>query len=231
MIVLLHGENKTGSRRAFTEKIKDFKEKRAEIIRLDGKKASLTEIKQACETISIFGGDKLIAIESFFSRPKSREKTEIANYFQHLPLEINVIFWEEKKITVPQIRKLPTGTKVDFFKIEPIIFKLLDSLFPGNAARSIPLLSQCQQLESAEMIFYMFCRQVRLLILAKDLKRKGLTSMPYWMQGKFLRQSQYFSLEQILKLHRKLLQIDYEQKTGQAIKPLSFHLDLLVATL
>mgnify|MGYP001070057706 CR=1 FL=1 len=231
MIVLLHGGNKLASRRVFTEKISHFKEKRAEIIRLDGKKVSLTEIKQACETKSFFGSNRLIVVECFFSRPKSREKTEITNYFQHLPLEINIIFWEEKKITVPQIRKLPTGTKVYFFKIEPIIFKLLDSLSPGNAARSISLLSQCQQLESAEMIFYMLCRQVRLLILAKDLNRKGLTSMPYWMQGKFLRQSQYFSLEQLLKFHRKLLQIDYEQKTGQAIKPLSFHLDLLVATL
>jgi DNA polymerase III delta subunit len=52
-----------------------------------------------------------------------------------------------------------------------------------------------------------------------------------WQQAKFLRQAQRFSLEQLLKIHRQLLKIDYEQKTGRAVLPLASQLDLLITDL
>lgn len=223
MIVVLHGENKVASRKALTEKIKFFQEKGGEVIRLNGKTVGLTEIKQACEAKSLFASHKLAVIEGF--------SPLIGNYLKDLPYETNIIFWEERKLTLPQLAKFPPQTKVYLFKIEPIIFKFLDSLSSGDNKRMLTLLLDCNKVESAEMIFYMLCRQIRLLILAKDLGRRGLTSMPYWMQNKFLNQSRYFSLEKLLNIHRQLVRIDYEQKTGRAIMPLSFHLDLLVANL
>lgn len=231
MITVLHGENIASSRKVLTEKIKFFKEKGGEVIKLDGRKVGLTEIKQACEARSLFGSNKLVVIERFFSQPKSRQKAEIQNYFQYLSLEIDIIFWEEGKLTPSQLAKFPPQTKSYLFKVEPIIFKFLDSFSPENTRQSLSLLSQCNKVESPEMIFYMLCRQVRLLILAKDLERKGFAGMPFWMQNKFLNQSRHFSLEKLLETHRQLLKIDYEQKTGKAIMPLSFQLDLLVANL
>ena len=231
MVIVLHGENTVGSRKVLTEKIKTFKERSEEIIRLDGRKVDLTEIKQNCEARSLFGSDRLIVIENFFSRTKSSQKTEIENYFKNLNPETNIIFWEDKQLTPSQVKKLPDQTKVYLFKVEPIIFKFVDSLRPGNSRLMLTLLKRCRQVESPEMIFYMLCRQIRLLIMAKDANGKSLTGMPFWMKNKFINQSRYFSLEQLLEIHRQLLKIDYEQKTGRTIMPLSFHLDLLVATL
>jgi len=230
MIILFHGENNLASRRALREKL-NFLKKEKEVIKIDGQKASLTDIKQACETNSLFSQLRLLIIENFYSRAKSKEKTEIEKYLRNLAPTKEIIFWEQKQLTPSQLKKLPPKTKVYFFKVEPLIFKFLDALRPNNQKQIFPLLRQCYQKESAEMIFYMLCRQIRLLILAKDLNRKGLSFMPYWMQNKFLYQSRFFTLEQLLEIHRRLLQIDYQQKTGLSSMPLSFHLDLLAANL
>lgn len=231
MIILFHGENILASRRALIEKIKVFKAKKVEIISLDGRKVSLTEIKQACEAKSLFGAGRLVIIERFYARPRSHEKTVINRYFQNLPASIDLIFWEEKQLTPSQLKILPQQVKIYLFKIQPVIFKFVDSFYPGNPRTSLNLLGQCLRVEAAEMIFYMLCRQVRLLILAKDSGKKGLTGLPFWMQNKFLRQSRRFSLEQLLAIHQKLLITDYEQKTGLSLMPLDFQLDLLVASL
>lgn len=230
-MLILHGENRVQSRRVLNEKIKFFQEREREVIKLDGKKIDLTAVKEACETKSLFGRNRLVVIEGFFSRAKSGQKTEIENYFQELPDETDIIFWEEKGLTPRQLDKFPPQAQKYLFKIEPIIFKFLDSLSPGNPRQSLDLLCQCQKRESPEMIFYMLCRQIRLLLLAKDLGRRGLRELPFWMQDKFLRQSHYFTLEQLLGIHQKLLQIDSDQKKGRALMSLSFQLDLLIANL
>lgn len=231
MVTVLHGENTVASRKVLTEKIKLFQEKGSEIIRIDGRKVDLTEVKQACEAGSLFGSDRLIVVEGFFSRPKNSQKTEIENYFKNLISQTNIILWEEKQLTPSQVSKLSSWSKVYLFKIEPIIFKFLDSLRPGNMRLMLTLLKRCYQVESPEMIFYMVCRQIRILILANDLGKNGLDGMPFWMENKFLYQSRNFSLKKLLDIHRQLLRIDYEQKTGRAIMPLDFYLDLLVANL
>lgn len=231
MVTVIHGENTVASRKVLTEKIKLFQERGGEIVRIDGRKVDLTEIKQACESGSLFGNNRLVVIEDFLNRPKSNQKTEIENYFKNLLPQINIILWEEKQLTPSQVSKLSSWSKVYLFKIEPIIFKFLDSLRPGNIRLMLSLLKRCCQVESAEMIFYMICRQIRILILANDLGKRGLVGMPFWMQNKFFYQSRNFSLEKLLDIHRQLVRIDYEQKTGRAIMPLDFYLDLLVANL
>ena len=231
MIIVLHGENTIESRKVLVEKIKLFKEKGEEVVKFGGKKVDLTTIKQACEARSFFGSDRLVVIERFFTRPKSRQKTGIENYIQSLPPEINIIFWEEKKLTPSQLKKFPSHAQIHHLKVQPVLFRFLDSLRPGNNKYMLTLLLDSNRVEAEEMIFYMLCRQIRLLIMAKDANGKSLTGMPFWMKNKFINQSRYFSLEQLLEIHRQLLKIDYEQKTGRTIMPLSFHLDLLVATL
>lgn len=231
MVTVLHGENTIASRKVLIEKIKLFQERGGEIIRLDGRKVDLTEIKQACEAGSLFGNNRLVVVENFFNRPKNSQKNEIENYFKNLLPQTNIICWEEKQLTPSQLNKLPPHSEVYLFKIEPIIFKFLDCLRPGNNRLMLTLLKRCYQVESVEMIFYMICRQVRILILANDLGKRGLDGMAFWMQNKFFYQSRNFSLEKLLDIHSQLVRIDYEQKTGRAIMPLYFYLDLLVANL
>jgi len=70
-----------------------------------------------------------------------------------------------------------------------------------------------------------------LLILAADLGPKGLTGLPEWRQGKLISQGKRIGLAKLLELYQQLLEIDYQQKTGQTPLNLAFQLDLFLATL
>lgn len=227
---ILHGENILQSRQELQKGLALAQAKEQEIIWLNGKKAQLLDFKQALETLSLWPNGRLVIIENFFNQPQSKAKKEILNYLKQIAPETNLVLWENKKIDGRKLRGFEK-TKTTYFKITPVIFKFLDSLRPGNSRQMLAFLCQSQQTEPAEMLFYMLCRQIRTLILAKDLGKRGLSGMPFWMANKFLHQAQFFSLEKLLFVHQKLLQIDYEQKTGRAVMSLDFYLDLLIASL
>lgn len=231
-MIILHGENIVASRQALHDKIDSLKEKEVdEIVSLDGIKLTLTEVKQALESTSLLGKARLVVIENLLSSPKNKQKEEIVNYLEKIDKKISLILWEKKELSRSSLKKLASRGTVELFKIAPIIFRFLDSISLQNKKNTLTLLHQCLKADSPEMVFYMLCRQARYLILAKDLGLKGLAGLASWQQTKFLRQAEKFSLEQLLGLHKKLLRIDYEQKTGRASLPLSSQLDLLIADL
>lgn len=227
---ILHGENVVQSRQALQKKLDSAHSQNQEIVRLEAKKSQLIDFKQALETLSLWPAGRLVMVENFFSQPVSRSQKEILAYLKTLTVSTNLVFWEPKKIDGRRLKVLPEA-KISYFKLTAVIFRFLESLRPGNSRQMLELNRQSVQSESAEMVFYMLCRQIRLLILAKDLGSKGLQPMPFWMANKLLFQAGSFSLEQLLFIHEKLLQIDAEQKTGQAVRPLDFYLDLLLASL
>lgn len=231
-MLILHGENIVASRKTLYEKIASFKEKGVdEIIVLDGIKLTLTEVKQALESTSLLGQARLVVIENLFSSPKNKEQSEIISYLEKVDKETPLILWEQKDLSRTILKKLAQRATIELFKIPPLIFKFLDSISPQNKKNTLILLHQSLKTDSPEIVFYMLCRQARFLIIARDLGRKGLSSLPSWQQAKFLRQAEKFTLEQLLNFHKKLLKIDYEQKTGRASLPLSSQLDLLIADL
>jgi len=75
----------------------------------------------------------------------------------------------------------------------------------------------------------MMIRQIKLLIIAKDLGKKGLGNMPSWQKEKLTSQAKFFTLEHLLEIYKKLLEIDFKQKTSRDVFSLSSRLDLLVS--
>ena len=85
--------------------------------------------------------------------------------------------------------------------------------------------------EAPELVFSLLIRQVRLLVIARDLGTKGLDRMAPWQKDKLVKQANKFTLEKLLKYHQAFLAIDIRQKTGQASFTMQKQLDLLVASL
>lgn len=225
-MLILHGENIERSRRALNEKIKRFS---GEIIRLEGEKLDLGELKQAVESSSLFGQERLIIIENLFSRRPSKEKEELLKYCK-LENPENLIVWGGKKID-GRILAPFTLARIERFDLTPIIFKFLDSFSPTNKKLSLALLHQCLTQETPEMVFYMVCRQAKDLIITADLGKENLDELPPWKREKLIRQAGKFGLKKLLTLYQQLLQIDYQQKTGKTPLSLSSQLDLLIASL
>jgi len=225
-MLILHGENKERSRAILNGKIKQFE---GEVIKLEGEKINLTDLKQATESRSIFGKEKLIVIFNLFSRPPGKEKQKLIEYCRKENPR-NLIIWEGKKVD-GRILSHFASAQIEQFNLPPIIFRFLDSLSPTSKKPSLILLHQCLTQETPEIVFYMLCRHIKDLIIAADLGKEGLNEYPSWKKEKLVRQAKKFSLKKLIDLYQKLLEIDYQQKTGNTSFSLVFRLDLLVTSL
>jgi len=227
----LHGDNYPQSRARLVALIKELrKQKTGELIKLDGQKVDLSEVKQVLEARSLFGGERLVVIENLLNAPVSKRQKEIIDYLLKDEIDLPLVLWEKKEIKGARLTKFRKKFKVEIFKIPAVIFKLLDSLKPGDSQSMISLFHQIDQKEP-EFVFYMLCQRVRQLILAKDLGKEGLNGLQGWQQAKLLNQAKNFELSQLFSFYRRLLEVDFQQKTSQTPFSLSSTLDLLLANL
>ncbi len=224
-MLILMGENQVKSRNVLNELKKQTKAKGKEIIRLKGKSVELAELKQAMESESLFGGEKLVVIEEVFSSRESSRKQDIKDYLKEG--FNNLIVWEGKKIDKRKLKGFDAEIKE--FEVSSVIFKLTDSLSSDNTDQMIKLLSSCLEKESPEMIFYMITRQVRLMLQAIDNADdfKG----PGWLKGKMKRQAKGLGKDKLLKLHENLYMIDKGIKTGGSPIGLDAQLEMLLISL
>ncbi len=228
-MLILHGDNLLTSRKRLTEEIAKFKRmNKAEVVRFEGKNLSLTDLIQALESGSFWGSQRLVVIENFLGLARNRQITQILEYLKKNKPD-KVIIWEKKLINSRTVNSLPGQAFV--FKLPAVVFHFLDSFFPKNALNCLRLLRQTMEKDEPEVVFYLFSKHVRLLIIARDLGKEGLVGFPEWRAGKIIYQANKFSLNQLLQLYSQLLKIDWQQKTGQTKFSLSDQLDLLVSNL
>ncbi len=227
MIQFIHGENIVRSRQVLTEIVEKARQKGLEVESLNGAQATIEQARTALGSSSLFGQGKLIVIENLYSSLKSKRRESLIDFIKKTGFENNLIIWERKEIR----RKLPTSFSVSFYKLSSVIFKFLESLKPDNQKESLRLLQEVKRKESGETVFYLLIRQLRLLIMARDLGEKGLGELQSWQQSRFLSQAKHFSLEQLKQLYQRLQEIDYQQKTSKTPFSLTSELDLLIASL
>lgn len=227
MITILHGEEIVKSRKH----LEGLKRRDKEVVVLDGGRTNLTEIIQALESQSLFGKTRLVVIENLLTGKK--KKDEILVYLQKLPPEVELILWEGKELEKSRLGLFPQA-KVMRFRPEPVLFKFLESLRPGNIKVIITLLRQTLMVEEPEMVFYMLVRQFRLLLAVKEGKVRGieeLNRLNLWQLERLQNQAKYFTMEKLVEIYQKLLKIDFEQKTGQAAFDLAKNLELFLLSL
>lgn len=117
-------------------------------------------------------------------------------------------------------------------EIHPKIFSLIDALGERNTKRAHLLLSELLSLgENESYILSMIAYQIRNLLIIKDLLEKekplNLSGLHPFVLEKTRQQSKNFTKEQLKNIYGKLLETDYNIKTGR-LKPY-LALDLLIA--
>lgn len=228
-MIIIHGEDLIKSRFQLLSLINQQKEQGREVRHLIGQGLTLTAVIQSLESPSFFGPEKAVVIEGLLIR-KDKEVKKIIDYLSQNSSLQDLIWWEGKTLT-PAILKKFAQASLHYYKINPLIFKFLDSLRPGNALNTLELFHNILRTDKPEQVFYMLVRQSRLLIQAADKKSQSSLKMAPWQKQKLISQAGFFSVKKLISLHRQLLKIDYEQKTGQDPYPLKSRLDLFVANL
>ena len=232
MLTILHGDNTVQSRNELAQLINLAKNNSQEIVRLDAKKIAIPQLEQALGSDSLFGNSQLIIIETLHSLPRSKKKNALIDLIaktNHSSENIEIILWEKRALTATMLKKLPQA-KAKMFKLTNQLFKWLDSFSPNNKTKTTQLktLHRAINDNGDHMCFVMFIRQIRLLIQAKD---NGKIKGPPFMITKLRKQAQAFTLEKLIDLYNKLLEIDLKMKTSQNKLSLAQNLDLLIINL
>ena len=224
MLIILHGENIIDSRNKLVELINDAKNKNKSIERLDAKKINPGILESKLVKQDLFGTEITIIIEELHSLPRSKQKKLLVELIAKS--EVSVILWEKRKLTATMLKKFPQAKTIEF-KLSNSLFNWLDSLSGNkkNRKQQITTLHQALKDEDPYLCLIMLARQTRMLI---QVKESGTMAGSPWMVQKIKKQSQLFSLQQLLNIHRQLLNIDLHQKTSTNALNLDQELDLLL---
>ena len=229
MITLLHGDNITSSRNVLTS-LKSQGVNR-EIRQLDGNGLDVTMLTQALESSGLFGTEVLIVIENLLSKSKKNEKSidELIDILAKNEKTAQVILWEGKEITPAVIKRLGSRVDARLHKTPKVIFQLLDGLQPRNGVSLLPLLQKTLQTDAAELFFSMLVKRIRQLMMLKD--NVALEGLQGWQAGRLTSQSKSFTMDRLLIMEKRLLEIDISIKTGTSPFPLAQQLELFFVDL
>ena len=239
MISIFYGENTLASRNALNAAIDRFRRENpgGEIIRLDGDKISETELVEGGEAASLFSVSRLVIIEGLLSRRKSGEKDKLINRiiksFFLLPSSFFLLLWEPKPAAAGILGKFAklNDSRVQEFKLTRSLFKLLDSLRPGNGRQMSLMMNETMKTDPAEVAILMLGRRIAQLLVAKSGVADGFTGLADWQIQQLTGQAANWSEKQLTDFHRRLVEIDEAIKTGATPADLASHLDILLLSL
>lgn len=222
-MILVHGDNIVKSREALLEIKKAAEDKNMEVVILEGKKVELVDVKQAMESMGLFGNDRLVVIEGLFVGVKSKRQDEVVNYLKKNGGE--VVLWEGKKVDLRRLGRAKYENRE--FKMSAEVFKLTEALRPGNEKQILYWWEKAKNQDAVELIFFMMVRQVRMMIEAFGGEMKG----PGWLVSKAKDQARAVGMGRLLKWHEKLYEIECGVKTGRSELKLETQLELWLMSL
>lgn len=217
MITIIYGEDSLNSYKRLTDLIEIYKTRNLGVIIKDVGELDPASLRQETSSADLFGASSCFVIKNLLGGGKSKQKENLIESLQKIS-DAEIILYEPKKLSDAVLKQLPKA-KVEAFNINPVIFKFLDLLRPGNTR--VILLSWNKLIElghEPEYVFSMVVRQIRLLIQAKS-GASYLKISPY-PKKLIISQANYFTLNQLLDLHRHLFNIDKRIKTGLSPLPL-----------
>ncbi len=215
MITIIHGSDQSATRNALAE----LRTKYKETVILDGKNLALSDLQLALESQSLFGEEKIVVVENYFNGRKNRD--DVLNYLLHQP-NVSLVFWEDKESKSKDLSKISgKSTKVLVYNLPIVIFRFLDSFYPGNSKNCLNLFREALNQNEPEMLNYMLVKQIRYMLLSlpdnnstpevpTDFKR-----LATWQIAKLNKQANFFGTERLQNLYNNLEQIEYEQKSGK----------------
>jgi len=170
-----------------------------------------------------------VVIEGLLVRRPSREKQRLIDFLKGLsskdsPPRTLLFLWESKGLTPAVVKQFSGKAILKEFKLTRSLFKLLDSLRPGNGRQMSQLMNETLKTDPAEVAMLMLGRRIAQLLA-------GLTGLADWQIRQLTGQAANWNEKQLLDFHRRLVEIDEAIKTGATPADLTGHLDILLLSL
>jgi DNA polymerase III delta subunit len=226
MIILLHGDNIVASR----SELNRFREVSVgkEIINLDGKNLEESTLIQSLEGSGLFNDNVLVVIENLFG--KIVKKTGLVKkYAQIIDKSVTsqtVLLWEDRELPKGVMTLLGSNVTNRLFAIPKTIFTFLDSIGAVKPDKLLLLYSETIKTSAPELLMFMFSKRIRQLIQVKD--HAASPDILSWQIGRLTSQANYFTMEKLVMIYKKLTQIEYSIKSGTSPFDLTQNLELLL---
>lgn len=229
MITLLHGDNIEASRNELV-RLKDQANGK-EIRLLDGRSVNESNLTQALESHALFGEGTVIIIENLFGKLGKKQKiiTGLAEIIIRSSTTSDIVLWEDREVSITVIKSLGSSVKVQLFKTPVSLFQYLDSLGTGSARNSLSLFQKTLETHAPELILTMIVRRIRQCIMLKDnVTPEGLQD---WQATRLTSQAKSFTMDKLLSMYQRLLDIEYAIKSGDSAFTLIQQVEQLVIDL
>ena len=180
-------------------------------------------ISETFVLVDLFAKEKLHVLQNIKLLDK-KQKSWLKNHSENL--DSTLVIYHPSIISKTYLNSLPKLTKIEEYKLPKLIWKFLESIYPGNAKNSILLFHQVLKNEPPEFIFHLVAKLFRDMFWVKT--DSGSLNYPSWRAMKLKRQGSMFNLKKIKEMIRELARADLRSKTsGENIIDL---LDFLIAT-
>ncbi len=205
---LLHGEDSIKSYDRLLKFIDKAKKRDWEIVYLDDSSSNLRENVSAA---SLFTTNRFF-IHRNFKKITAGDLEWISN--KSNGYEGNLVMYADSEVPKTSISKLPKGIKIEEFKLSKLIWRLVESFYPGNVKNFLTLLHNTTKTEPIELIFELIARQVRDLYIVKSNLRSSY--MPDWKAGKLKSQASRFTTPELNNIISELAEADVKSKSSNA---------------
>ena len=228
MITILHGDNQVASRDRLNQLKDEAKIDNREVVSVEGKGIDMTALIQNLESQSLFSFPKSVFIENLIGslRTGSKAKDTIINYLIEGKFDSDVVLWEGKSVGKSLLKlKKQKHVSVEDFKMPVVIFKFTESLSPQTIPDALFYFNEAIKTSPVEVVFIMLIRQFRLLLgtelganRSNDTYHRTIPELEKiapWQAQKLSRQAKLFGEKSLKILHKQLLIIDFQTKTGR----------------
>ena len=211
MLTILHGDNIVASRNELTRLKETAKDK--EIRDINGKNIDQSDLRQAVESLSLFGNTILIVIENTFSSIGRKEKQIklLSEIITDASQTVDIILWEPKELGKTVLGEFKKAN-IQIYKTPAIIFEFLDALVPQRTKQLLTVFEKTEETVPPELILYMIQMRIRHLIQIKD--QITPERMSPWQAMRLTNQAKSFTMDKLLSMHTKLIDLEYSLKTG-----------------
>jgi len=224
MLTIICGEDSTTSFNYYSSLKKNYLDKSYEI--LDVSSSDLENITSWLgQSQSLFSQKKIFFTQNINKRLSRKLNLKINKVVEKLIKDksVEVVDWEEE---IPSRElKFPKATVVKEFKPAQNIFKLQDSLYPGNLKNFIYALNQLAETVDENIIFYMLVKHIRNLLTVKS--GQSISRLQPWQLAKLSKQTKNWEEKKLLGFYQGLHRIDISTKTSSNPFSLKKSLDIL----
>lgn len=217
-IFLLHGDNVTASYDRLLKYVEHAKKRGWEIVHVSDKNLRLPEVYM---NTGLFVTDKLVIVDDYdFLNKKDLKWLEEKGEEQGG----NLVIYHDAPLPKTKIKAVPKLEKEEKFDLPILLWKMVDSFYPGNAKQFLITMHQVLERQPVELVFGLLATQIRNLYWV--LVDPANCPMPDWKKGKLSGVAKRFSKEKLESIIEEMAEIDVQAKTTDV--SLTDLLDLLV---